>query len=83
MHKLAYYLPGSLLILLALLIVAVPEILIALVAASIIMAGIGSLYIGHMLRKSEIEVGSADWWVGDREPYGRRLVRVPVFRRGY
>ncbi len=53
MENLKYYLPGSILILMAILIVAVPEILIALVAASMIMLGAGGLYIGHVARKSE------------------------------
>jgi VIT1/CCC1 family predicted Fe2+/Mn2+ transporter len=53
--NLKYYLPGSILILIALLIVAVPEILIALAAASMIMLGICGLYIGHLARKSEKE----------------------------
>ena len=53
MGNLKYYLPGSILILMALLIVVVPEILIALAAASMIMLGAGGLYIGHMARKSE------------------------------
>jgi hypothetical protein len=42
------------LILIAVVIVAIPEILVALVAGSIIMAGVGALYIGHIMRKSEI-----------------------------
>jgi hypothetical protein len=53
--NLKYYLPGSILIFIALLIVAVPEILIALAAASMILLGTGALYIGHLARKSEQE----------------------------
>ena len=52
MGNLKYYLPGSILILIALLIVAVPEILIALAAASMITLGAGGLYFGHLVRKS-------------------------------
>jgi hypothetical protein len=55
MRNLKYYLPGSILILIAITVVAVPEILVAFVAASIIMAGVGALYVGHMIRKSETE----------------------------
>ena len=55
MRNLKYYFPGSVLILIALLIVAVPEILIALVAASMIMLGVGGLNIGHLARESEKE----------------------------
>ena len=43
MDTIRYYLPGIILILLAILIVAVPEILVAFVASIIIMAGIGAL----------------------------------------
>ena len=54
MQGIRYYLPGIILILVAIMIVAVPEILVAFVASLIIMAGIGALYIGHKMRKSEI-----------------------------
>jgi hypothetical protein len=55
MKNLRYYIPGALLITFAAVIMVFPEILVAFVAASIIMAGIGALYVGHMLRKSQIE----------------------------
>ena len=42
MQNLKYYLPGSVLILIAIMIVVVPEILLAFVAALIIMLGIGA-----------------------------------------
>jgi len=83
MRNLKYYLPGSILILMAILIVAVPEILIAFAAASMIMLGAGGLYIGHVARKSE-----KDWnmfeerFFGD-DIYGWRVARAPVFRRWY
>lgn len=81
MRNLKYYLPGSILILIAIMIVAVPEILIAFLAASIIMAGIGALYIGQLIRKSEIKSRNIDgWFLGD-DFYGRQFVRAPVFRR--
>ena len=83
MGNLRYYLPGSILILIALLIVAVPEILIALAAASMIMLGAGGLYIGHVARKSE-----KDWNVFDGRFFGDdlcgwRVMRAPVFRLWY
>jgi hypothetical protein len=62
MRNLKYYIPGSMLILIAVVIVAVPEILVALVAGSIIMAGVGALYIGHIMRKSEIEFKNVNGW---------------------
>ena len=47
-----YYAPGIILILIALLIMAVPEILIAFIASLVIMAGIEALYVGRNMRKS-------------------------------
>ena len=53
MTGIKYYIPGATLILSGLLIVIFPEILIALFASIIIMAGIGALYIGKRLGESE------------------------------
>ena len=83
MENLKYYLPGSILILMAFLIVAVPEILITLAAALMIMLGACGLYIGHVARKSE-----KDWNVFDGRLFGDDLrewvvVRAPGFRRWY
>jgi hypothetical protein len=83
MRNLKYYLPGSILILVAITVVAVPEILIAFVAASIIMVGVGALYVGHMIRKSETEFSNIGEWFSDHDRYGWRFVRRPVFRRWY
>lgn len=83
MENLKYYVPGSILILIAIMIVAVPEILVAFLAALIIMAGIGALYIGHMIRKSDIEFRNTDGWFLDDDFCGRRFVRAPVFRRWF
>jgi len=58
MKNIRYYMPGGLLILLALLILAVPEILVAFISASVIFLGIGALYLGHIVRKSENEYDS-------------------------
>lgn len=80
MDTIRYYLPGIILILIAILIIAVPEILIALLASIIIMAGIGALYIGHKIRKSEIEYRDNGEWFSDEDSHGRRFVRGPVFR---
>jgi len=81
MQNLRYYVPGSILIILAIIIVAVPEILVAFVAASVIMVGIGALYIGHMIRKSEIEYGNMDQSLFNSYPDGWRFVVTRVFRR--
>ena len=55
MKRIKYYIPGIILILSGILIVVVPEILIALFASIVIMAGIGALYFGMRLSESEQE----------------------------
>ncbi len=57
MKNLRYYFPGAILFMIALLIMVFPQILIAFIASLIIMAGIGALYLGHMIRKSEKHAG--------------------------
>ena len=80
MDTIRYYLPGIILILIAIIIVAVPEILIAFAASIIIMAGIGALYIGHKIRRSEIEFQHTDDWCSDEDFFGRRFARKTIFR---
>ncbi len=60
LRKMGYYAPGSGLVLLGLLIVVFPELLVALVAATLIMLGIGALYAAHQLRKLHQEFGKFD-----------------------
>ena len=55
MKHVKYYLPGIAVILMSVLIIVVPEILVAMLSVFILMTGIFILYIGHGLRKSEIE----------------------------
>ena len=55
MEHIKYYLPGTLLIVAAIVIMAFPEILVALIAVSIVLAGVGAISIGHMMRKAERE----------------------------
>lgn len=74
------YLPGIILILVAILIVAVPEILAAFAASIIMMAGIGALYLGHRIRKSEIQYRDTGEWFSDEDFFGRRFAGRPVFR---
>ena len=74
------YLPGIILILVAILIVAVPEIPVALIASIIITAGIGALYLGHRIRKSETGYRDTGEWFSDRDFFGRRFVRRSVSR---
>ena len=80
MRDVRYYVPGAILILIAILIVMVPEILVAFVAGLIIMAGIGALYAGHMVRKSRIEFQNRDRWFFDDGFDGWRHIRRPIFR---
>lgn len=80
MNTIRYYLPGIVLILIAILIIAVPEILIAFIASIIILAGIGALYLGHKIRKSEIEFRNEGAWFSDEDFSGRKFLRRPIFR---
>ena len=73
MRNLKYYFPGSILILIAIIIVAIPDILVAFIAASIIMVGIGTLCIGHMIRKSEIEAKNFDGWFFNSDKFNLDL----------
>ena len=78
MTNIKYYFPGITLITLAVIIVAFPEVLVAMIAATIIFAGAIALYIGHMLRKGFDEQsymhGSA---------FDKFLIDQPIFRRWY
>lgn len=51
-----YYIPGILLIAASLVIIAFPQILVALIAAMVFMAGITSLGIGNMMKNYEKEL---------------------------
>lgn len=81
MRNFRFYVPGTILFLIAFVIVAVPEVLVAFVAGLIMMAGIGALYIGHMLRRSKIEFRDMDGWFFDKDPYNWRCVKESIFRR--
>ena len=80
MGTVRYYMPGIIMILIAIIIVAVPEILVAFLASIIIMAGIGALIIGHKIRKSEVQFRHVDERFSDEDFLGRRFARRPVFR---
>jgi general stress protein CsbA len=60
MQQFKYYIPGVSLILMAVLIIAVPEILVVMISVFIMTMGVFMLYIGHVLRKSEIELRKMD-----------------------
>jgi Flp pilus assembly protein TadB len=53
MSDFRFYFPGVTLILIAIAIIAVPEILVAFIAAAIIMIGIALLYMGHIARRTD------------------------------
>jgi len=80
MGNLKYYIPGIVLILIAVMIVAFPEILVALVAAAIIMAGVSALAVGHMMRKSEAAFRNTEGQFFDDDAYGRPFGHRSVFR---
>jgi hypothetical protein len=82
-RDLKYYLPGSILILMALLILVFPAILIGLVAAAFIMIGIGVLQVGHLIRKSEVENPASDLWFFDDVSSKRRSYGSPIFPGRY
>ena len=81
MNSFRYYLPGFILILIAIIIVAVPEILIAFLSTLIIITGIGALYIGHMIRKSETGFRNGENMVMEHDFFGRRFARGSIFRK--
>jgi hypothetical protein len=56
MHDFKYYIPGVLLILMAVFIIVVPEILVVMISVFVMTLGVFVLYIGHGMRKSEIEL---------------------------
>ena len=62
MQHIKFYFPGVSLILMAVLIFTVPEILVAMISVFIMTMGVFILYIGHGLRKSEIELRKMDGW---------------------
>ena len=80
MDTIKYYLPGIILILIAILVVAMPEILVAFIASLIIVAGIAALYVGHNIRKSQIEFRHMDDRFSDEDSFGHGFLRRPLFR---
>ena len=78
MKDIKYYFPGITLIAVALIIVAFPEILIAMIAAAIIFAGAIALYIGHKMRK-----GIDEFSYINGSTFDKFLIDQPIFRRFY
>ena len=81
MNNIKYYLPGIFLIILAISIIIVPEILVAIVAATIIMTGLIVLRIGHMMKQSDIEFDNVTDHFFDEDFFGRRFERIPILNR--
>lgn len=80
MRTFRHYFPGILLIIIAIVIVAVPEILVAFIASLIFMAGIGALYMGYKIRKSELEINRLDNWGFRDDFFGVSFARMPRFK---
>jgi len=81
MATLRYYMPGIILIMTGLMILAFPEIFIAFIGTLILIGGIIALHIGHTLRgpRSELRDNSNNWFFGE-DYFGLRYMRIPVFR---
>jgi hypothetical protein len=60
MTLLRFYVPGIVLILMAVLILIIPEILVAMVSALIMITGCMALAAGHSFRTSEIKLNKMD-----------------------
>ncbi len=55
MRNLRYYIPGALMLMAGILILAVPEVLVVFAAASVTMIGFFFLYFGHRMSKVRAE----------------------------
>jgi len=71
MAKLTYYIPGIILIFMGVLIFVAPQIIVAFVSAFVLMIGLGLLYVGHKIRKSE-----TDWQEWQGPLYSKTHLRV-------
>jgi multisubunit Na+/H+ antiporter MnhB subunit len=80
MNAIRYYIPGIVLILIAIMVVALPEIIVAFMAAVIIMAGIVALYIGHKIRKSKIRFQHEDNWFSNEDILGSGSLRRHFYK---
>jgi len=78
MAEIKYYFPGMTLLAIAVIIVAFPEVLIAMIAATIMFAGAVALYIGHVIRKGFDEQGCVHG-----SAFDKFLIAQPIFRQRY
>jgi len=60
---------------------AVPEILVAFIAAPVIIARVSVMYVGHMIRKSEIESENFESYFYEDGLYSVRFKRELFFRK--
>ncbi len=68
MYKYALYLPGLCLVAFGLLVLIEPRILVAIVAATLILAGFSLLGIAHKIASSsERTIITTKWWFSDDE----------------
>ena len=77
MKSLRFYFPGAFLMLVALLIVIVPQVLVAFIAALLVMAGIGLLQLGHILRKSTQQDTNLSRWPSEGGSFRGQFHRAP------
>jgi hypothetical protein len=78
MRELKYYCPGITLITIAVIIGAFPEILIAMIAATILFSGALALYIGHKMKK-----GFDEFTYVNGSTFDKFLIDQPILRRWY
>jgi hypothetical protein len=83
MKTLRFYMPGAFLISIALVIVIVPQILVAFMAAILVMAGIGLLQLGHILRKSAQQDTHLGRWPGEDGSLRWQFDQAPNERRWF
>jgi hypothetical protein len=83
MQHIRYYLPDIFLIFCAIMIVAFPEILVALIALIMIITGIGALITGHSMRRSETEFTGAKEDLLNRVSSGHGFTQRPPFRSSF
>jgi hypothetical protein len=80
MKELKYYVPGGLIIIFSILIVAFPEILVALIAGFVLMMGVIALFLGHMMSRSELRIRQATHRSGEKHP-NEWFSKQPLSRR--
>lgn len=73
MNKIQYYLPGIFLTLSGVLMAVFPEILIALIASVVIMAGVAALLLGHKIKESSYAYSKVneDGWTDQERSQSR------------